>query len=647
MPTKTTKKTKASKRVAASEGEADGFGDGLIEGTAAPKKKRAAKKKAASRKKKAVPAAESVDSGGDDEEVAKPKKKKAAKKRKPAARKKSPEGDGAHAKVISSGGRDNIGRSAAEFDFVDDSAEETPKRRTRRSRPADEDDGDTFGGELSGESKSESRDDESEGRGARGRGRSRRGSDDSSDAGEGSSDRDRSRSEGGGGGGGGGGSGGEPKGESEGDGRVRRGRRGRRGRARKPEAGTDAAERNKGNNQRGRGRGGSHGGSNGHNRQQSRGDRRTVEPVSENVEGVLELHPKGYGFVRDRTNDYAAQETDPFVSGQLIDRYNLREGILLTGEVGPGHRGQGPRLKTVDSVEGEDPEKYVDIPDFDSLTPINPEEQIKLEVGPSPLTMRVLDLLCPIGKGQRALIVAPPRSGKTMLMQQIADSVAHNHPECHLMVLLIDERPEEVTDMRRSVKGEVIASSIDRELENHVRISQLALERAKRLAEMGKDVFLLLDSITRTARAFNKWTNTGRTGTGGLDVRAMDVPKKLFATARVFDEGGSVTVVGTALVETGSRMDDAIFQEFKGTGNMELVLSRDLADRRIWPAMNIQQSGTRREEKLIDAEKLEGITMMRRSLVTLHSAEAMEQLTKTLMKFPTNDEFLAKIRNVM
>ena len=598
MPTKTATKKTAKRRTASADApEADGFGDGLIEGDAPPKKKRAAKKKAASRKKKAASASDDVEAD------AKPKKK-AAKKRKPAAKKRDAD-EGARAEVISTGGRDAIGRSAEEFDFVDEpdskpaksesKASDDEKPRKRRSRKSESDD-DDFGSDVIEPSE---RGESGESSGERAEG-------------------DRS--------------------EGDGEGR-RRGRRGRRGRGRKPEAGTDAAERQKGrNNQRGRG-----------NRPQgTRGnDRRTVEPISETVEGVLELHPKGYGFVRDRSNDYAAQDTDPFVSGQLIDKYRLREGVLIAGEVGPGHRGQGPRLKTVETVEGMDPEAYVDVPVFDNLTPINPEEQIKLEVGPSPLTMRVVDLLCPIGKGQRALIVAPPRTGKTMLMQQIADSVSHNHPECHLMVLLIDERPEEVTDMRRSVKGEVIASSIDRELENHVRISQLALERAKRLAESGKDVFLLLDSITRTARAFNKWTNTGRTGSGGLDVRAMDVPKKLFATARVFDEGGSVTVVGTALIETGSRMDDAIFQEFKGTGNMEMVLSRDLADRRIWPAMDISRSGTRREEKLIDPEKLEGITMMRRSLISLHPAEAMEQLTKTLMKFPTNEEFLQKIRSVM
>ena len=249
--------------------------------------------------------------------------------------------------------------------------------------------------------------------------------------------------------------------------------------------------------------------------------------------------------------------------------------------------------------------------------------------------MRVMDLLTPIGKGQRALLVAPPRTGKTMLLQDIAEAVAKNHPEVHLMVLLIDERPEEVTEMRRNVNGEVIASSLDRDVESHVRISRLIVERAKRLAEYGKDVFILMDSITRMARAFNKWVgNSGRTASGGLDIRALDLPKKLFGTARRFEEGGSLTVVGTALIDTGSRMDEAIFQEFKGTGNMEMVLSRDLADRRIWPSIDISKSGTRREEKILDPEVLDGVTLLRRSLISLSPVEAMA-VSYTHLTLPT------------
>lgn len=366
------------------------------------------------------------------------------------------------------------------------------------------------------------------------------------------------------------------------------------------------------------------------------------------VSGVLELHPKGYGFLRDPANNYSSAKTDPFVSGTLIERSGLREGVLIKGEAIPGPKGQGPRLKSVESVEGRTIEEYQKIKTFDTLTAINPHEQIILETGPMPITMRVIDLLCPIGKGQRALIVAPPRTGKTMLLQDIANAVSKNHPEMYLIVLLIDERPEEVTEMRRNVRGEVIASSMDRDVESHVRISQLIIERGKRIAESGGEVFILLDSITRTARAFNKWVgSTGRTTTGGLDVKALDIPKKMFGTARLFDEGGSLTIAATALIETGSRMDDVIFQEFKGTGNMEMVLSRNLADRRIWPAIDIQQSGTRREEKILSPETLEGVTMLRRSLLSMNSVEGMEQLTKILQKYPSNKEFLSKIRSIL
>ena len=372
------------------------------------------------------------------------------------------------------------------------------------------------------------------------------------------------------------------------------------------------------------------------------------EVVSGVASGVLELHPKGYGFLRDIKKDYAAQDTDPFVSSSLIEKYSLRPGILIRGDVGPGSNSQGPRLRSIESIDGRSLEDYAKVKHFDELTAINPFEHIKLETGPQPISMRVMDLLTPIGKGQRALIVAPPRTGKTILLQQIADSVSRNHPEVHLMVLLIDERPEEVTEMRRNVHGEVIASSMDRDVESHVRTSQLIIERAKRIAESGGEVFVLLDSITRTARAFNKWVgNTGRTMSGGLDVKAMDIPKKMFGTARRFDEGGSLTVAATALIDTGSRMDEVIFQEFKGTGNMEMVLSRDLADRRIWPSIDITLSGTRREEKILPPEALESIVMLRRSLVAMSPVEAMEQLIKTLQRFPSNAEFLAKVKSVL
>jgi transcription termination factor Rho len=412
-------------------------------------------------------------------------------------------------------------------------------------------------------------------------------------------------------------------------------RRGRRNRGR----------RRRGSSNRQRGRGGKGGG-------KRRQRRSNVEPSDEEIigpyEGVLELHPKGYGFLRDAKANYGAQESDPFVSSSLIEKYGLREGVKINGEVGPGSRGQGPRLKTVELIDERTPEEYEQVKKFDELTAISPNEQIQLETGPKPITTRVIDLLTPIGKGQRALIVAPPRTGKTMLLQDMAHAISVNHPEIHLMVLLIDERPEEVTEMRRNVKGEVIASSMDRDVESHVRISQLIFERGKRLAEEGKDVLILLDSITRTARAFNKWVgNSGRTATGGLDIRALDIPKKLFGTARRFEEGGSLTVVGTALIDTGSRADEAIFQEFKGTGNMELVLNRDLADRRIWPAIDIGLSGTRREELILSEHTLEGTTMLRRSLVSMSPVEAMEQLTKILQKYPSNEEFLVRVKAIL
>jgi transcription termination factor Rho len=360
--------------------------------------------------------------------------------------------------------------------------------------------------------------------------------------------------------------------------------------------------------------------------------------------GMLELHPNGYGFLRSPGNNYDRVRSDPFVPGTMIEKYRLREGLMLTGMVQRARKQQGPRLREITDVDGMPPEKYCEVKSFDELTAINPEKWLRLETGPEPISTRVMDLLTPLGRGQRALIVAPPRTGKTMLMQSIARGVALNYPEIHLILLLIDERPEEVTDMKRNVNGEVIASSLDQDVESHVRLSQLVLERCRRLAEMGKDVFLLMDSITRLARAFNKWVgNTGRTMSGGVDIKAMDIPKKLFATARVFEEGGSLTIVGTALVDTGSRMDELIFQEFKGTGNMELVLDRKLADRRIWPAIDITQSGTRREELLHDAETLHAVTMLRRTLTTMHHVDAMEQLTRQLAKFKSNAEFIKLI----
>ena len=403
---------------------------------------------------------------------------------------------------------------------------------------------------------------------------------------------------------------------------------------------------------------------------------------------MLELHPQGFGFLRQLESSCQVKPGDAYVSPDFIRRFGLREGTHLTGEVseanGNGHahgngmdrrpdrnghrrgrdvrhndrrgggngrqdRAQGPRLQTVTSIEGLDPTEYKGRADFDRLTPVDPHQWLRLETTQTQMTTRVMDLFTPIGKGTRGLIVAPPRTGKTFLIQHIADAIATNHPECELIVLLIDERPEEVTDMQRSIKnGRVFASSNDHETQSHARLAQLVISRAKRQVEMGKDVVILLDSITRLARAFNKNVgSTGRTMTGGLDVRALDQPKRLFGQARAFDEGGSLTILGTALVETGSRMDDIIFQEFKGTGNMEIVLDRKLADRRTFPAIDLLQSGTRKEERLLDAEDLRRITLLRRTMSSLNPIQAMETLLRQMEKFKTNADFLNQIDRFM
>ena len=322
--------------------------------------------------------------------------------------------------------------------------------------------------------------------------------------------------------------------------------------------------------------------------------------------------------------------------------------VYMKVQVQAGRRQQGPRVREISEVEGMSPEAWANVKTFDQRTPINPETWLRLETGQQPITTRVMDLLTPLGKGQRALIVAPPRTGKTVLLQQVSQAVSQNHPELALVMLLIDERPEEVTDMRRSVKGEVLASSLDCDVESHVRLSQLVIERCKRMAEAGKDVFLLMDSITRMARAFNKWVgNTGRTMSGGVDIKALDIPKKLFATARVFEEGGSLTIVATALIDTGSRMDELIFQEFKGTGNMELRLDRKVAERRIYPAIDVDASSTRHEELLFDRKQLQMVWKLRRVLNGLaadgNAAPGLELLIDRLKTFKNNDEFLNEI----
>ena len=369
------------------------------------------------------------------------------------------------------------------------------------------------------------------------------------------------------------------------------------------------------------------------------------EPRGEPVfaEGIVEVSGKGFGFLRDPKRSFAQHPSDVFVTPEVCRRYNLRDGVWIRGEIRRGNR--GPQLYRLTEIEGEDPEKINNLPMFDELTTINPNHFIKLETDPERFTTRVVDLMAPIGRGQRGLIVAPPRTGKTTFLQHIAEAVVQNHPDMKLIILLVDERPEEVTELRRAIpQAELMASSNDQDLKSHTRIAQLAIERARRLVEMGKHVFILLDSITRVGRAFNNaMANGGRTMSGGVDARALEIPRKLFASARNTEEAGSLTIIATALIETGSRMDELIFQEFKGTGNMELVLDRKISDLRIYPAVDIFMSGTRREELLLPEADLHKINIIRRGLSGHKPAEAIERLLFFLKKFPTNAQMLREI----
>lgn len=361
-------------------------------------------------------------------------------------------------------------------------------------------------------------------------------------------------------------------------------------------------------------------------------------------EGILEIMSEGFGFLR--TSGYLPGENDIYISPSQIRRFNLSIGDLVSGQVRPPKEGERYyALLKIEAVNHEDPESSKERIDFENLTPLFPEKMIKLENKSTGLSTRIIDLFSPIGKGQRGLIVSPPKAGKTILLEKIANGITINHPEINLMVLLIDERPEEVTGMQRSVKAEVISSTFDQPVSNHIKVAEIVLERAKRLVEQKKDVVILLDSITRLARAYNQTIPTsGKTLSGGLDSSALYLPKRFFGAARNIEEGGSLTILATALVETGSRMDDVIFEEFKGTGNMELRLDRELSENRIFPAIDIKKSGTRKEELLLSKEKLQKIWLLRRALASQPSLGAVKLVINKLKKTKTNQEFLDSIK---
>jgi len=359
-------------------------------------------------------------------------------------------------------------------------------------------------------------------------------------------------------------------------------------------------------------------------------------------EGVLEVLPDGFGFLRAPDYNYLAGPDDIYVSPSQIRKFDLHTGDTVAGQIRPPKEGERYfALIKVEAVNFEPPARGKERIFFENLTALYPQEKIKLEADAENLSTRVMDLMTPLGKGQRGLIVAPPRTGKTMLLQAIANSVTTNHPEIYLIVLLIDERPEEVTDMQRSVRGEVISSTFDEPAQRHVQVAEMVIEKAKRLVEHKKDVVILLDSITRLARAYNTIVPTsGKVLSGGVDSNALQRPKRFFGAARNIEEGGSLTIIATALVDTGSRMDEVIFEEFKGTGNSEVHLDRKLADRRVFPAIDIQKSGTRKEELLMSKEDLNRVYVLRRVLTPLSPVEAMELLLSKMGKTKSNSEFL-------
>ena len=363
------------------------------------------------------------------------------------------------------------------------------------------------------------------------------------------------------------------------------------------------------------------------------------------AEGVLEILPDGYGFLRSPDYNYLPGPDDIYVSPSQIRKFDLKTGDTISGQVRPPHEGEKYfALVKIEAVNFESPDEARNKILFDTLTPLYPQERIKLETARENSSARVMDLLTPLGKGQRGLIVSPPRAGKTMLLQNVANSITANHPEVVLMVLLIDERPEEVTDMQRSVKGEVISSTFDEPAARHVQVAEMVIEKAKRLVEHKRDVVILLDSITRLARAYNTIVPpSGKVLSGGVDSNALQRPKRFFGSARNIEEGGSLTIIATALIDTGSRMDDVIFEEFKGTGNSEIILERKLVDKRVFPAIDIQRSGTRKEELLIPKEDLQRIWVLRKVLNPLSPVEAMELLIDKLSKTKSNGEFLANM----
>ena len=379
---------------------------------------------------------------------------------------------------------------------------------------------------------------------------------------------------------------------------------------------------------------------------------RIVEKVIEknqevNGQGVLEVLSDGYGFLRAEENNYLPSPEDIYVSPNLIRRWRLKTGDTLEGIIrAPKDNEKYFALADLQKVNDDVPDASVNRKFFDTLTPYYPTEKIDLEVDPKNMSTRIMDLLVPLGKGQRGLIVAPPRTGKTILLQQIANAITSNHPDVHLIVLLIDERPEEVTDMKRTVNGEVISSTFDEQAEKHVQVADMVIQKAKRLVEYGKDVVILLDSITRLARANNTVVpHSGKILSGGVDSNALHKPKRFFGSARNIEEGGSLTIIATALIDTGSRMDDVIFEEFKGTGNMELVLDRRLVDKRVFPALDIEKSGTRKEELLIDQKTLNRIWILRKILAPMGVVERVEFLIDKMVKTKSNKEFLDRMNS--